>query len=103
MIRERLFDTDFGVEELADGMAQDRSHLFRRVKEVFNAPPSELIRRLRLEEGARLLREDSGSVTDVAYAVGFSSLSYFCRCFQDVYGVTPASYRARVVIPSGGT
>jgi AraC-like DNA-binding protein len=53
---------------------------------------------MRLEQGARLLVEDSGTVTDVAYAVGFNSLSYFCRCFQDVYGVTPAAYRSRVVV-----
>jgi AraC-like DNA-binding protein len=53
---------------------------------------------MRLEQGARLLVEDSGTVTDVAYAVGFNSLSYFCRCFQDIHGVTPAAYRSRVVV-----
>jgi AraC-like DNA-binding protein len=48
---------------------------------------------MRVEEGARLLTEGSATVTDVAYAVGFNSLSYFCRCFQQAYGVTPAAYR----------
>jgi AraC-like DNA-binding protein len=41
-------------------------------------------------------------VTDVAYAVGFNSLSYFCRCFQDAYGVTPAAYRNRASISERG-
>jgi DNA-binding response OmpR family regulator len=97
-IRRRLADPDFGVGQLADEVAQDRSHLFRRVRQVFGESPSDLIKRMRLEQGARLLVEDSGTVTDVAYAVGFNSLSYFCRCFQDAYGVTPAAYRSRVVV-----
>ena len=51
----RLADPDFGVGELADAVSQDRSHLFRRVKQLFGESPSDLIRRMRLEEGARLL------------------------------------------------
>jgi signal transduction histidine kinase/DNA-binding response OmpR family regulator len=94
-IRLRMSDTDFGVGELADAVAQDRSHLFRRMKQVFGESPSELIRRLRLEEAARLLATGAGTVTDVAYAVGFNSVSYFCRRFQDVYSVTPAAYKNR--------
>jgi signal transduction histidine kinase/DNA-binding response OmpR family regulator/ligand-binding sensor domain-containing protein len=92
-IRLGLSNPDFGVTELADAVSQDRSHLFRRVKQVFGESPSDLIWRMRLEEGERLLSEGSGTVTDVAYAVGFNSLSHFCRRFQAAYGVTPASYR----------
>lgn len=92
-IRSRMTDPAFGVTELADAIAQDRSHMFRRVKEVFGESPSDVIRRMRLEEGARLLSEGSATVSDVAYAVGFNSLSHFCRRFIEVYGVTPATYR----------
>jgi len=95
-IRQGLADPDFGVGELADAVSTDRSHLFRRVKQLFGESPSDLIRRMRVEEGERLLTDGSATVTDVAYAVGFNSLSYFCRCFQDAYGVTPAAYRSRV-------
>ena len=100
-VQRSLSDPDFGVGELADAVAQDRSHLFRRVKQLFGESPSELIRRMRVEEGERLLAEGSGTVTDVAYAVGFNSLSYFCRCFQEAYGVTPAAYRTLAVARSG--
>jgi signal transduction histidine kinase/ligand-binding sensor domain-containing protein/DNA-binding response OmpR family regulator len=93
-IQRGLADPGFGVEELADAVSQDRSHMFRRVKDVFGESPSDLIRRMRLEEGARLLAEGSGTVSDVAYAVGFNSLSHFCRRFIEVYAVTPATYRA---------
>ncbi len=92
-IRARLGDEDFGVTELADAMAQDRSHLFRRVRQVTGQSPSDLLRRLRVEEGARLLRTTSGSIADVAFSVGFKSVSHFFRCFQAQYGVTPTEYR----------
>ena len=99
-IQRGLADPDFGVAELADAVAQDRSNLFRRVKQVFDESPSNLIMRMRLEEGARLLTEGTATVTDVAYAVGFNSLSHFCRRFVEAYGVSPAVYRSRVAIPS---
>ncbi len=90
-----LGEADFGVAELADAVFQDRSHLFRRVRQVTGASPSELLRRVRADEGARLLRETTGSVADVAFSVGFRSVSHFYRCFQEYYHVTPAEYRAK--------
>lgn len=94
-IRDHLADASFGVAELAHAVATDRSHLFRRSRQLLEATPSDLLRQARLAEGARLLTGTSGTVSDVAYAVGFNSVSYFCRCFQEVYGVTPAIYRSR--------
>lgn len=92
-IRARLSDEEFGVAELADAMAQDRSHLFRRVRQVMGQSPSDLLRLRRVEEGAHLLRTTSGSIADVAFSVGFKSVSHFFRCFQTHYGVTPTEYR----------
>lgn len=95
VIAEALSNPEFGVAELADAVAQDRSHLFRRVKQVFGTSPSILLRQRRLDAGARLLVEGSGTVADVAYAVGFNSVSYFCQCFQQQFSETPATYRTR--------
>lgn len=92
-IRARLGDADFGVAELADAVAQDRTHLFRRVRQVTGLSPSELLRRMRVEEAARLLLASTGSVADVAFSVGFRSVSHFFRCFNERYGVTPSEYR----------
>jgi len=100
-IQQRLADPGFGVTELADALAQDRSRVFRRVKELFDQSPSDLIRQMRVEAAERLLAESSATVSEVAYAVGFNSVSYFCRRFQEVYGATPAAYRNRAAVSGG--
>ncbi|MFY7922290.1 MAG: ATP-binding protein [Gemmatimonas sp.] len=100
VIDTRLSDQDFGVAELADAVAHDRSHLFRRVKQAFGTSPSTLLRERRLALGARLLLSERGTVADVAYAVGFNSVSYFCQCFQRQYDATPATYRASAGRPT---
>ena len=93
-LEQHISDADFGVAELARAVFLERSHLFRRTRELLGETPSDLLRRTRLEHAERLLRDDDGSVSDVAYAAGFNSVSYFCRCFQQRYGVTPAAYRS---------
>ena len=100
-IETRLSDPDFGVTELAAVMSQDRSRVFRRIKELFDQSPSEFIRRMRIEAAERILTQSSATVTEVAYAVGFNSVSYFCRAFHDVYGATPAAYRNRAPVSHG--
>ena len=97
-IRSRLHDPDFGVAELAGAVFQDRSHLFRRVRQVAGVSPSELLRLMRLDEGARLLAGGQGSVADVTYAVGYNSVSHFCRAFQTRFGSTPAAFRTRATV-----
>jgi len=94
-IRRHLADPDFGVGELAAAVSQDRSHLFRRTRDLFGMSPSDLIRQARLRQGAVLLAESGDTVAEIAYAVGFNSVSYFSRCFQAEYGMTPTAFRER--------
>jgi DNA-binding response OmpR family regulator len=98
-----LADEGFGVAQLARAVHQDRSHLYRRVRELTGETPTELIRRLRLERAAALLAEQAGSVAEVAYATGFTSVSYFCKTFRAAYGATPAVWRDRQLQPAGGS
>jgi len=88
-----LNDPEFGVGELAKAVFQDRSHLFRRTRELLGESPSDLLRRVRLERAASLLRQSDGSVAEVAYAAGFNSVSNFCRVFRAAYGATPSEFR----------
>ncbi|HEX6049634.1 MAG TPA: two-component regulator propeller domain-containing protein [Gemmatimonadaceae bacterium] len=93
IIERHLPDSDFDVTALSREAGVERSRLFRRTRDLFELAPSDLIRSMRIAAGARLLASRSGTVADVAYAVGFNSVAYFRRCFQEAYGVTPAAYR----------
>jgi AraC-like DNA-binding protein len=92
-VRSRLSDADLTVEELAEEVGCTRRTLTRKVKAAFGQSPSALIRTMRLEKGADLLEREEGSVSEIAYAVGFNSLSYFSRRFKKHFGVSPTSYR----------
>ena len=93
-ISARLSDEQFKVSDLADTMRQDRSQLFRRVREITGLAPSDLIRDLRLQRGATLLEANAGSISEVAAGAGFSSVAYFTKCFRERYGRTPGQHRA---------
>lgn len=95
-IAAHLTEPEFGVAELARHLFLDRSHLFRRTRELVGATPSDLIRSVRLARAAALLIEGAGTVAEVAYGVGFQSVSHFSQAFREVNGVSPSAYRAKV-------
>ncbi len=92
-VREHLTDPDFGVSDLADVMAMSRSTLYRKLKEEASITPSALMREVRLTQ-ARVLLRDGEPATQVAYAVGYTSLSSFSQTFKSEVGVTPSTYAA---------
>jgi signal transduction histidine kinase/ligand-binding sensor domain-containing protein/DNA-binding response OmpR family regulator len=94
IVEQYLGDPEFGVTELAAAMAMDRTSLFRRCRDLLAEPPSDLLRRARLDRGARLLQQSDETIAAIAYTVGFNSVSYFCRVFRDAQGVTPSHFRA---------
>jgi signal transduction histidine kinase/ligand-binding sensor domain-containing protein/DNA-binding response OmpR family regulator len=92
-IEIHLADENFGVEELARLVAHSRGHLHRRLREVVDESPSDLLRRMRLERAAQLLEAGAGSISEIAYGVGFKSVAHFSNRFQDHFGVRPSAYR----------
>ena len=95
VIAQHFPDPAFGPEGLAEALAMSRSTLYRRAREADAPSPAQLIRTMRLERGAELLAEDAGTVSEVAYAVGFNSLSHFSRQFADHFDRPPTEYAAR--------
>jgi signal transduction histidine kinase/DNA-binding response OmpR family regulator len=94
-IARHLGDSDFNVEQLAEQMFVDRSQLFRKCKELFALSPSEYLRDTRLARAHELLLAHIGTVSEVAYAVGFDSLSSFTRAFRARYGKAPSHVAKR--------
>jgi signal transduction histidine kinase/ligand-binding sensor domain-containing protein/DNA-binding response OmpR family regulator len=101
VIEERMEDEDFTVEELARRVAHSRSHLHRRLKELIDESPSDLIRRMRLERAASLLTARAASVSRIAYAVGFKSVAHFSNRFAEHFGVRPSRYTDSMAGSSG--
>jgi len=93
-IEAHLGDEDFDVQALARAMSESRSSLYRHVNDLVGETPSQLLKRVRLEQAEALLTAEGGSIQQVAYAVGFKSVSHFSRSFREHYGVPPSRYVA---------
>jgi len=95
VIEENLADEQFGVSELADRMNMSRSNLLRKVKKLTNLSVSQLIREVRLKRAMNMLKTSSSNVSEVSLQVGFSSTSYFIKCFREYYGYPPGEVGKR--------
>lgn len=82
----------FGVPQMQEALAMSKTQLHRKLKALTNESPGELLRNFRLKRAAQLLSQKADTVTQVAYQVGFNNLSYFAKCFREMYGVPPSSY-----------
>ena len=89
IIEANLHNEQFGVNELADELGMSRITLHRKVKSVVKKSVSEFIREARLKRANELLLQKAGTVSEIAYKVGFGSVTYFDRCFHDFYGYPP--------------
>jgi len=83
IIEENLSDEKFGVSELAREAGMSRSNLLRRVQKLTGLSVSQFIRQIRLKNAMEILKTDSLNVSEVSYRVGFSSTSYFIKCFRE--------------------
>lgn len=89
IIEENISNEKFGVSELANAIGMSRSNLLRKVKKSTGQSVSQFIRQIRLENAMDMLKESTQNISEIAFAVGFSSTSYFTKCFHDHYGFPP--------------
>ncbi len=93
IVNEHLANPELNVEMLAAGVGMSRVHMHRKLKELANQSARDFIRTIRLKQAASLLSEKNLTVSEVAYATGFSNLSHFSNSFRDFYGVSPTEYK----------
>ena len=93
VVESRLDNSDLSVDDLAADMNLSRVQLYRKVKAVTGSSPVELLRTARLNRAYQLLLTTDNSVSEVAYAVGFTAPSYFTKCFKEEYGMVPGDVR----------
>lgn len=95
-INDNRKNNQFGVEQLSQELGISRVHLYRKVKQLTGLPISELIRSVKLNSSRRLLTDSDLSNAQIAYEVGFSSPSYFAKCFKEMFKVSPSEYREKM-------
>ncbi len=93
VVEDQIENPDFKVEDFAKALFLSRTHLHRKLKNLTGESASDFIRKLRLQRAAQLLEANADSVTQIAFRVGFSSQSYFTKCFKAKFGVAPSEYR----------
>lgn len=89
IIKSNMGNSDFGVENIGAEIGLSRVQLYRKVKAITGSSVVDLLRKARLAKARRLLEANSMNISEVAYEVGFSSPSYFTKCFKDEYGMLP--------------
>ncbi len=96
IILSNLDNENFGVSDLAAELGLSRSQILRKIKSSNGKSANHFIREIRLKEAAKLIQNTDTIASEVAYKVGFSSPSYFNKCFLDQYGITPGDYKKKV-------
>lgn len=92
-IENHLQDYDFNLDFLAAELCLSKSTMNRKIKAMTGLTPMDFVKTVRLRTAARLLRQKDTTISDVAYAVGFSDPKYFAKCFKEEYGMTPTQFQ----------
>lgn len=93
LVELHLDDGEYGVEQLAQDLCMERTGLYKKLTALTDTTPVAFIRSIRLRRAAALLQEGKLTVNEIAERTGFSSSSYFTKCFKKEFGVLPSEYR----------
>jgi ligand-binding sensor domain-containing protein/AraC-like DNA-binding protein len=98
---DHIEDSGFNVEKFAGEMFMSRSQLHRKLKTLTGHSATKFIRLIRLKRAAQLLSGNTGTVSEIAFKVGFENIGYFSKCFNETFGVPPSQYKVK--LSSGST
>ncbi len=94
-INNNLDDPSFDVEKFSEIIGLSSNQAYRKIKALTGQTVKEFIRNQRLKTAASLLLQNKRSISEIIYMVGFSSPSYFSKCFKEYYNCTPKQYIAK--------
>jgi len=101
VLGKNISDPEFNVEELSRKLYMNRVTLYRKINALTGENPTDFIRSYRLKQGAELLGTSSKTVLEVAFDVGFSSSSYFIKCFKEEFHQLPSEYQRAEKMKAG--
>jgi len=90
LAEKNIENSDYSVDNFAKELGVSRAQLFRKIKNESGSSPNDLFQSMRLEKARQLLIDGKMNVAEVSYAVGFTSPSYFSKCYKDRFGEVPS-------------
>ncbi|WP_140484872.1 substrate-binding domain-containing protein [Flavobacterium sp. GSA192] len=95
LIEKNLDNSAYTVEDLAKNLAISRVQLYRKVKAILGISISDHINNIRLEKSKEFLKKSDLTISEIAYAVGFSTPNYFSTSFKNKFGISPKEYKIK--------
>ena len=92
-IQKNLQEPTFSIDTLAEIMCMSRSNFYRKIKGISGMSPNDYLKTIRLKMAAELLLQQEYRINEIYELVGFSSSSYFTKCFKEQFGISPTAYR----------
>lgn len=92
IIEENFSNPELTVDFLASRLGISRSGFYAKIKLLADVTPNEIIQITRLKKAAELLKENRYRISEISFMVGFNSSSYFSKCFQKQFGMTPGRF-----------
>ena len=95
VLEKQLSNSEFSSEDFATEIGMSRMQLHRKLKSLLGVSATEFLRNERLKVSTELLKQGNGTISEIAYSVGFNDVSYFSKCFKEMYHCTPTEYIER--------
>jgi DNA-binding response OmpR family regulator len=92
VVEKYISDEDFTVEDLGHKVGMSRVQLHRKLRALTNQSASQFILSMRLQRAIDLIKQNAGTVSEIAYMVGFNTPNYFAKCFRKRFGCSPSEY-----------
>jgi YesN/AraC family two-component response regulator len=90
VIEKHLSEEEFSIEEFGKEVGMSRSQFHRKFTAITGKSASLYLRSMRLSSAKKMIEGKTGNISEIAYSVGFSSLSYFSKCFKEEFGHSPS-------------
>ncbi len=92
VVLQNIDNSEYRIDQLERALNLSKMQLYRKLKALTGMSPTIVVRDIRLNEAAKLLKQGELNVSEIAYAVGFNDPSYFTRAFKEKFGVAPSQY-----------
>lgn len=93
IVEAHLEESEFDLDHLSKELNMSKSTLHRKMKAITGLTPLDFVRNIKMKQACRMLTEHELSISEIAYALGFTSPKYFTKCFKEEFGTTPSEYQ----------